>query len=284
MQFENSGARLDTMTKQFLGNGTLEWLQEKLKAIVSQKSAKELYLTYSLLASKVQKTVLPLEPETDLEQYLLDQGMDTLQLARIALLVQVLEVDRDFFGDKVANLIQVADKTELETFLKFLVLLPHPEDYKMVAVDALRTNIGSVFNAIALHNPYPAAYFSESEWNQMYLKAVFIETRLQDLLEVDQRANADLARIISDYAHERWAAGRAINPLFWRPVAPFLDAKLLADVEKLFQSNDPKEAWVAVLLCQSSPKEGAKELLSRYPKIENEVQSQQMDWAKIATL
>ena len=152
-----------------------------------------------------------------------------------------MEADNDFFAPKVANIIQVADTGELETFLKFLILLPNPENYKSAAVDALRTNISTVFNAIAFHNPYPSLFFNDQQWNQMYLKTAFMQGDLSAILDIDERANKDLARIISDYAHERWAASRDIDPYFWRPVSKFLDDTLLLDMKRLLESGNPTE-------------------------------------------
>src|SRR5690606_27258289 len=191
---------------------------------------------------------------------------------------RVLEEKPEFFRPKVANIIQVADTGELETFLKFLVLLPEPEHYKFQAVEALRTNIGTVFNAVAMHNPYPALYFDDQQWNQMYLKAAFMQQDLSGLLSVDQRANRDLVRIISDYAHERWAASRDIDPLFWRPVSRFLDGQIIGDMERLFGSDNILERKSAALCCHASPFAGAKTLLDKYPELKREIDTGMLNW------
>src|SRR5690606_38509938 len=227
MLFKKVGEQLSTLLKENLTDGEYQWLFSKLDQIISGESVKELYLTYSLIPSKIGAVnALLIEiSDGELKEYLLRQEANIWQLARIFLLVRVLEEKPEFFRPKVANIIQVADTGELETFLKFLVLLPAPENYRSQAVEALRTNIGTVFNAVALHNPYPALYFNDQQWNQMYLKAAFMQQDLMGILSVDQRANKDLVRIISDYAHERWAASREIDPYFWRPVSQFLDGQ-----------------------------------------------------------
>ena len=93
-------------------------------------------------------------------------------------------------------------------YIRVWPLLPYPEHFIDLAIDGLRSNITSVFNAIALHNPYPADYFAEAAWNQMVLKAVFVDSPLSHIQGLDARANDKLARMLGDYAHERWAAGR----------------------------------------------------------------------------
>jgi hypothetical protein len=197
------------------------------------------------------------------------------------LLVRVLEENSEYFLPKVANLIQVADTGELETFLKFLILLPHAEEFKNVAVEAIRTNIATVFDAISLNNPYPAEYFNDAQWNQMYLKAAFMQRNLADIQQVDRRANKDLARIISDYAHERWAASRDVDPLFWRPVINFLDGVLLEDMKRLLESDDLREAGAAALCCHYSDRPEASALLKNHPERIEQIKSKTISWKKL---
>jgi hypothetical protein len=178
----------------------------------------------------------------------------------------------------VGNLIQVADTGELETFLKFLILLPNAKEYHQVGVEALRTNIGIIFDAIALNNPYPSQYFNDQQWNQMYLKAAFMQRSLGKIVDVEKRANRDLARIISDYAHERWAASRDIDPMFWRPVTGFLEGVLLQDMEHLFKSKDKIENLAAALCCYYSDQPDAVKLLDGYTDLKKKVANKAITW------
>ncbi len=280
MEFTNSVRNLEIVLQQNLESPAMAWLQEKIELICNTGSTKDLYLTYSVLASKIstaETNTAPLE-ENALTRYLNGQNATLLEVARIYLLSQVLEADSVFFEPKVANIIQVADTGEFITFLKYLILLPNAENYKQAAVEALRTNIAPVFDAISAYNPYPAAYFNDQQWNQMFLKAAFMERDLSAILKIDERANKELARIISDYAHERWAASRTIEPLFWRPVAGFLDKALLNDMQRLLASNDPMENKAAALCCFHSENDTALELLNRYPKMLQEVQMGTVTW------
>ncbi|WP_276165938.1 EboA domain-containing protein [Zobellia alginiliquefaciens] len=283
MELTKLDQELQSLLSSNLDPDTNSWLHSKLEQIISASSTKDLYMTYSLLASKIDSnTVLNLGPDTDeVTEYLRAQNATTLQIARIYLLIKVLKADGDFFVPKVANLIQVADTSELETFLKYLILLPNAENYKQTAVEALRTNIATIFEAISMQNPYPAIYFNDQQWNQMFLKAAFMQLDLSAILSIDERANKDLTRIISDYAHERWAASRDIEPLFWRPVAAFLDDTLLKDIERLFASDNPIENKVAALCCYSSQEQRAKELLAKHPELEAQVANKEITWKNI---
>ncbi|HET8735783.1 MAG TPA: EboA domain-containing protein [Pricia sp.] len=263
---------------------TRVWLDEKLHAIIESASTKDLYLTYSLLAHKIDADTpldIPAIENEELHTYLSRQNATTLQMARLYLLSKVLEEKGSHFQPKVANLIQIADSGELASFLKFLILLPNPEDYKHVAVEALRTNIATVFNAISADNPYPAQYFNDQQWNQMYLKAAFMQQDLSRILDVDTRANADLARIISDYAHERWAASREVDPLFWRPVGGFLTDDILKDMERLLQSDHPAENRAGALCCFRSNEPAASDLLEKYPELREGVANGKITWSNL---
>ncbi|PIB25251.1 hypothetical protein BFP75_09455 [Maribacter sp. 4G9] len=260
--------------------GSLEWLTEKTQKLEADKSVRDFFMSYSLLAAKFGKnTKLQIDSADDeVLNFLTERDANLLEVARIYLLMKVMEIDTDFYGSKVANIIQVADITELETFLKFLDLLPYPEMFKFTAVEALRTNISVIFDAITLNNPYPAKYFNDQQWNQMYLKAAFMERDLSKIPSVDERANVDLARIISDYAHERWAASRKIDPMFWRPVARFLNPILLKDMERLLESGDLIENRAGALCCYHSDSAEAMEILHRRPDLNQQIEEGTLTW------
>ncbi|MEB8330380.1 EboA domain-containing protein [Flavobacteriaceae bacterium KMM 6897] len=280
---ENVSQELVKVLRHHRDTNLLKWLEEKIDAISSNKSSKDLYLTYSLIASKINtKEVLniPLGPNNVI-QYLKAHNANLLQIGRVYLLIRVLEADEEFFFKKVENIIQVSDTGELSTFLKFLILMPNSGNYKNVAVEALRTNIATIFDAISLKNPYPSMFFNDQQWNQMYLKAAFMERDLSQIMDIDKRANKDLARIISDYAHERWAASRKVDPYFWRPVGKFLSDALLDDMKRLLQSENEKENMAAALTCSISENPQAKELLDNYPNLKNKIESGLISWNNI---
>nr|WP_299066946.1 EboA domain-containing protein [uncultured Allomuricauda sp.] len=270
--FNILGRNLDVISK--------DWYSNKLNSVLTDKSVRTFYLMYSLCGSKLATGPLnfPKDVSTELSDYLHLKKANVLELGRIHLLVKVLESDKEFFKDKVSNLIQIADTVELETFLKFLVLLPNAKDYQFSAVEALRTNITVIFDAISLNNPYPSLFFNEQQWNQMYLKAAFMQRDLGSILDTDKRANQQLVRIISDYAHERWAASREIDPEIWRPLSKFLNGDLLKDMDRLFTSKNSQENRAAALCCYQSNMNEAIELLKKYPDLKNQVENGSITW------
>jgi hypothetical protein len=106
-----------------------------------------------------------------------------------------------------------------------LPIMPYPKELTQRAAEGVRSNITSVFDAVAHHNPYPADYMDDDAFNQIVLKALFVGSPLYKIQGLDRRANRKLAKMLIEYAHERWSAGRVISPELWRPVGPFIDEK-----------------------------------------------------------
>ena len=285
MHHKDTGEELTNILKKSLPEDTFNWYQDKISEIINDKSAKDLYLFYSLLRKKIPIDVNAdtREVSVELDDFLRLKSINLLELSRIVVLIKILLADEDFFAPKVAKLIEVADTSELETFLKYLIFIPKAENYKKVGVEALRTNIETIFCAIALNNPYPSAYFNDQEWNQMYLKAAFMQLDLSNILDIEKRANKDLTRIISDYAHERWAASRQIDPFFWRPVSNYIEGDLLEDMKHLFQSKDSLENHAAALCCFYSNNSEAKALLDKYPNLKNNIANKSITWKNLKT-
>jgi hypothetical protein len=102
------------------------------------------------------------------------------------------------------------DTRERQAVLRTLVLLPDPGRFVPLAVEACRTSVQPVFEAIACENPYPARHFPESSFNQMVLKAIFIEVAVGRILGLEGRVTPELRRMAADYASERRAAGRSV--------------------------------------------------------------------------
>jgi len=102
------------------------------------------------------------------------------------------------------------DAAEQRSWLRGVSLLPSPSQFTALAIDACRTNILPVFEAVALGNPFPAEFFPERNFNQMVLKALFNGVPLAGIVGLPDRRNAELARMAGDYADERRAAGRTV--------------------------------------------------------------------------
>jgi hypothetical protein len=112
--------------------------------------------------------------------------------------------------DAASACYEQGDASEQQSWLKAVGFLPESPRFVALAIDACRTNILPVFEAIACENPYPSQHFPDRNFNQMILKALFNGVALARVVGLDRRRNDDLARMARDYADERRAAGRTV--------------------------------------------------------------------------
>jgi hypothetical protein len=146
-----------------------------------------------------------LSPELHLEM----RGAD--ELGRATLLLQVVEtLSPSAAEDLVNECFFRGDSRERQAVLRALPLLPDPQRFLPTAIEACRSSVQPVFEAIACENPFPARYFPQLSFNQMVLKAVFSGIAVGRIVGLETRFNDDLARMATDYAQERRAAGRSV--------------------------------------------------------------------------
>ncbi|MFF4062574.1 EboA domain-containing protein [Streptomyces sp. NPDC001668] len=88
-------------------------------------------------------------------------------------------------------------------------LVPGPEALPLVE-DALRTNDTRLLAAAV--GPYAARHLDAHQWRHAVLKCLFTGVPVTEVADLDRRAHADaeLARMLGDYAAERTAAGRPV--------------------------------------------------------------------------
>ena len=103
------------------------------------------------------------------------------------------------------------DTDERCAVLRALPLLPEPGRFAALAADACRTSVRPIFAAIARQNPYPARHLGELHFNQMVLKALFLDEPLAAIIGLEARRTPELTRMAADYARERRAAGRPVS-------------------------------------------------------------------------
>lgn len=195
------------------------WLTEARAATQGQTRFSE---AFTLAARKVGKA--PLDPTGEEIGRLASAGLTWPlgvwgldELGRVTLLLSAAgHVAPDELQGVVEDCYRAGDNRERQAVLRALVFLPSPERFLEIAVDACRTSVEPVFEAIACENPYPATYFPELNFNQMVLKAAFIGIALERILGLDARVTSELSRMARDYASERRAAGRPVPADLWR--------------------------------------------------------------------
>ena len=264
---------------------SLDWLAQQAQKIQSLGSSTSFFLAFSQASRYFKKSPLNLSLEQKQAASALIPGFDPshwdlLQTARTSLLLHFPQEKTSWFK-AINQLFETADMHEHQALFAALPLLPFQEDLIPRAIDGLRTNISSVFDSIALNNPFPAQYFPEANWNQMVLKAVFMQRPLFRIDRFEERRNLSLATIASDFAHERWAAGRPVMAEIWRLVVPFFDQNFLQDIQKVLASGDLLQIQAAVLACSESDFAPAQALAASHPEILSEIQTGKINWQRI---
>jgi hypothetical protein len=214
-------------------------------------------------------------PGWDPREWSLDQA------ARVLLLLAAAS-DGATFSRRLDQLCATADVGELVAFYRGLPLYPDQPRHVLRAAEGVRTNMKAVFQAVAHRNPYPFEQLAEPAWNQMVLKALFIGAGLDPIVGLDRRANPALARMLCDYAHERWAAGRPVSPELWRCVGPHARGEMLADLGRVLEMGTGPERAAAALALSSSPDPAASGLLWAYPELSVAVSEKKLSWQAIA--
>lgn len=139
------------------------------------------------------------------------------ELGRVALIVRAASRwATSALRDALETAYRQGDNRERQAVLRALPFLPAPEPFLTLGVDACRTHVQPVFEAIACENPYPARQFPELNFNQMVLKALFTGVALERIVGLTPRITPDLMRMANDFASERRAAGRPVPPDIWR--------------------------------------------------------------------
>lgn len=124
-----------------------------------------------------------------------------------------------------------ADEGELRALYRSLALLPEPRRLVWRAGEGCRTNMRSVFEAVALDTPYPVRWFDDLAWRQAVIKCIFIGAPLSRMVGLDGRLSEELSRMALDLADERRSAHREVQPDLWLCLGAFGGARALGAIE-----------------------------------------------------
>ena len=261
----------------------LRWLQDRCAEIAGGAPVAKCFLAFSGAPRRIPKDTLALD-ETDLARAsALRPGWNpenwSVDEAARALLVLSRPADDENAWIRMAEqLFSTADARESAALYRMLPLYPFPERFRARAAEGIRSNMASVFQAVAHRNPYPSEHFDEGAWNQMILKALFTGSVLHKIIGLDARSNPTLARMLVDYARERWAAGRAVSPELWRPVGPFAAERHLPDLRRVLRAGDEAEQEAAALALAQANAPAAGELLGAFPRLKQRIDAGELTW------
>jgi hypothetical protein len=202
-----------------------------------------LYRAFAQVPRKVGKISISSCPPTDVKQTAFEEGhyfenWSADRLCRVYLLASYVNADMEAYHKVIEQLFVAADVNELVALYSSLPVLDYPESWTKRCAEGIRSNMGSVLEAIMYYNPYPAGYLELAAWNQMILKAFFTDKQLTYIKGLQKRNNRELTLTLSDYVHERWAAGRVINPIIWLLIGQFAEDVFMNDFATVLSGND----------------------------------------------
>ena len=187
--------------------GVPDWLKPSM-AVAATCPTAELLRLYTDASRHIPASRFVAEPSAEAwEQW---TGVDAARAALLLARAETYALPQ--FAESALECYDNGDAGEQRSWLRAVALLPEPERFLPVVVDACRTNILPNFESVACENVYPSRFFPEPNFNQLVLKALFNDIRLSRIVGLPERANPELARMAFDYAAERRAAGRSIPP------------------------------------------------------------------------
>lgn len=205
--------RLHGLCRQHVTSDVLSYFEQ----LVSAEPARELALLGGFSAAARRAGKEPISLPDELLHDLATSGLTLPAPITRATLVRswllsalCLRLPESAHVGIVKRAFQTGDNDERCVVLRMLPVLPAPERFAMLAVEACRTNVLDVFQALACDNPYPAAHFGDESFNQLVMKALFMGSPLARLHKLETRINSELVRMVRDYAAERRAAHRPI--------------------------------------------------------------------------
>ncbi|STX29724.1 Uncharacterised protein [Legionella beliardensis] len=246
----------------------LSWLKNKQTQIFKEKSDSLYFMTFSAISSYFNKDILSLT-KNELNQANAIRkhwhlgNWSVAQAARAYLVLSFARYRLEHFEETINKLFGAADLHELIALYQTLPLCPYPHRLLLHATNGIRSNMVSVFEAIALNNPYPEDFFDEIAWNQLVLKALFVDSPIRQVVGLKRRANPTLAKALINTVQERSSANRAIKPEVWCLIGISIDKENWPLLKALTTSDSAVIQQGALLACNHCPLPEAQALLNK---------------------
>jgi len=252
---------LRSMLEKRLESKASKWLRSALEEIADGASNSRFCALISLASRHAPREELaPTERDLRSAAEAADgwnpERWSVLETVRVSLLLARGDLAEESGAVALEEAFRYADEGEARALYRSLALLPKPERFVERAKEGCRTNMRSLFEAVALDTPYPARFFDDVAWRQAVIKCVFIGAPLWRLWGLDGRLSEELARMALDLAAERRSAGREVSPGRRAAVLALARAGQGARIRVLLDTEeDPEVVAVAqaVLALDGSP-------------------------------
>jgi len=259
------------------------WIDEQTARVADEPNGKALTIAVGLASRRVGKQRLELSEAEVVAANAVRPGLNAGdwtvdQAARIVFVLTSYAGAEATFAARLESLVRTGEIGEQIALYRGLPLYPAARQVLHIASEGIRSAMQPIYEAVAHRSPYAAEQFTEAMWNQMVVKALFIGSRLAPIQGIDDRRNEDLARMLVDYAHERWAAGRDVSPELWRCVGPFAGDGYIEELLRVFESPSSVERKAAGLALAECPSPDALIVLESAPALWNDIRSGRLSW------
>jgi hypothetical protein len=270
---------LSAIVKSNVGADGQNWLESITQ---SADQSNKICQAFVMVPRKTGKSLIQLNEEQKvlIEEagisYISNWTID--RLCRVWLLNTLNSIDQEKLYATVDRLFLSAEMNEAVALYSALPFLAYPEIWVKRCAEGIRSNIGPVLEAIMENNPYPSENLDEAAWNQLVLKAFFTEKNINLVIGLDKRANLELALTLIDYAKERWAAKRKVNPQLWRLVGKFINAEIFETLKIGLQHYDQIEQRAIALAVAQSDYQPAKDYINTFPELKLTHSEGNLNW------
>jgi len=214
-----------------LSSNERKWLEQKTSILSKPETIDKFALFFSLASRFITKEVPKWELKEIVEMEQIYPGFSKSYWTKQHMARVILMISLDVSKNKriLESFFEAAEMEELIAFFKGLYLLENAEEFTNMVEEGIRTNMVNVFDSFSSGNPFAKRHLKEWAWNQLVLKALFLEHPLYTIQDIDDGKNKKLADMLQDYVKERWSANRSVSPEIWRMIEGFLrqDIKVL---------------------------------------------------------
>jgi hypothetical protein len=186
-----------------------------------------------------------------------------LETVRVSLILSREDLDTAGIEAALEEAFKYPEMGEQCALYRSFAHLPDPARFAWRAGEGARTNMRDVFEAICCDTPYPVRWFDDVAWRQAVIKCIFIEAPLWRVFGLDDRLDAELARIALDLADERRSAGRAVNPELWMCLGNHSGERGLASLGRELEAGDSRgRAAAAIALVRAGERDRVLSLVA----------------------
>lgn len=226
------------LVKSKLTEKELTWLEQKITVLSVSETIHKFPIFFSL-TSRFISNEIPTWESTELHELeLIYPGFTKSIWTKQDMVRVILMITLNPSKNKqiLESFFETAEMLELIAFFKGLYLLENAEEFTNSVEEGIRTNMVNVFDSFTAGNPYAQKFLEEWAWNQLVLKALFLDRPLFTIHNIDKGRNKNLANILQDYIRERWAAFRSVSPEIWR----MIQGNLREDLQNLIKEREIK--------------------------------------------